>query len=182
MYKLTFSLSQVMTSSSHAASGKHLWESESENSLVLLFESVIYRGIIVVLEKTLESPLQCKEIKPVNPKGNQPWIFIGRTEAEAPILWPPDEKNRLTGKDPEAGKDWRQEKGTTEDEMIGWRHRLNRHEFEQTPGDSEGQGSLVCCIQSWGLQRIGHNLATEEQKSLQCSPPFLVYSSLGFDK
>ena len=79
----------------------------------------------VVLEKTLESPLDCKEIQPVHPKENQPWIFVGRTDAEAPILWPPDTKNWLTGKHPDAGKDWRQEeKGTTEDEMIGWHHRL----------------------------------------------------------
>ena len=87
----------------------------------------------VVLEKTLENPLDCKEIKPVNPKGNQSWIFIGRTdaEAEAPILWPPDVKNCLIGKDPDAGKDWRQEeKGTTEDETVWWHHRLNGHEFE----------------------------------------------------
>ena len=87
---------------------------------------------IVVLEKTLESSLDCKEIKPVNPKGNQSWIFIGRTDAEAeiPILWPPDVKNWLIWKDPDAGKDWRQEeKGTTEDEMVGWHHWLNGHEF-----------------------------------------------------
>ena len=87
-----------------------------------------------MLEKTVESPLDCKEIKPVNPKGNNSWIVIGRTnaKAEAPILWPPDAKNRLTGKDPDAGKDWRQEeKGTTEDEMVGWHHQLNEHEFEQ---------------------------------------------------
>ena len=99
----------------------------------------------VVLEKTLESPLDSK-IKPVNPKENQFWIFTGRSdyEAVAPILWPPDAKNWLTGKDPDAGKDWRQEeKGTTEDEMVGWHHWLNEHEFEQTPGDGEGQGSLV---------------------------------------
>ena len=91
----------------------------------------------MVLEKTLESPLDCKEVKPVHPKGNQSWIFIGRTdaEAEAPILWPPDVKNRLIGKDPDTGKDWRWEKGTTEDEMVGWHHRLNGHEFEQTLGD-----------------------------------------------
>ena len=108
---------------------------------------------IVVLEKTPESPLDCKEIKPVNTKGNQPWIFIGRTDAEtqALILWPPDVKSWLTGKDPDAGKDWRQEKGMTEDEMVGWHHWLNGHEFEQTPGDSEGQGSLACCS-PWGLQ------------------------------
>ena len=102
---------------------------------------------IVMLEKTLESRLDCKEIKPVNPKGNQPWIFIGRTDAEAegPIIWPPESKIWLIGKDPDAGKDWRQEeKGTTEDKMVGWHHWLNGHEFEQAPGDSEGQGSLVC--------------------------------------
>ena len=98
--------------------------------------------------KTLESPLDCKEIQPVHPKGNKSWIFIGRTdaEAEAPILWPPDAKNWLIGKDPDAGKDWRQEeKGTTENEMVGWHHWLNGHGFEQTPEGSEGQGSLACC-------------------------------------
>ena len=91
----------------------------------------------VVLEKTLESPLDCKEIKPVNPKGNQSWIFIGRTdaEAEAPILWQPDVKNWLIWKDPDAGKDWGQErKGMTEHVMVGWHHRLNGREFEQAPG------------------------------------------------
>ena len=91
---------------------------------------------IVVLEKNLESPLDCKEIQPVHPKGNKSWIFTGRTdaEAEAPILWPPDAKNQLIGKDPDAAKDWRQEeKGTIEDEMVGYHHRLNGHEFEWTP-------------------------------------------------
>ena len=109
----------------------------------------------VTLEKTLESPLDCKEIKPVNPKGNQPWIFIGRTdaEAEAPILWPPDAKSQLIGKDPDAGKDWGQEevKRVTENEMVRWHHKLSGHEFEQTPGDSEGQGRLVCCS-PWGFK------------------------------
>ena len=104
--------------------------------------------------RRLESHLDCKEIKPVNPKGNQHWIFIGRAdaepEAEAPILWLPDGKNQHTVKDPDAVKDWRQEeKGMTEDEMVGWCHRLNRHEFEQTLGDSDGQGSLACCS-PWG--------------------------------
>ena len=97
----------------------------------------------VVLEKTLESPLDCKEIQPVHPKGNQFWIFIGWTEAEAEalILWPPNAKNWLTGKDPDAGQDWRQEeKGTTEDEMVGWHHWLDGHEFEQAPGIGDGQG------------------------------------------
>ena len=89
----------------------------------------------MVLEKTLESPLDCKDIKPINPKGDQSWILIGRTDAEAPILWPPDAKNWLIGKDPNAGKVWRQgENGTTEDEMAGWHHRLNGHEFEQALG------------------------------------------------
>ena len=102
----------------------------------------------VVLEKTLESPFDCKEIRPVSIKRNKPWIFIGRTDAETgtPILWPPDAKSRLIGKDPDAGKDWRQEeKGDTEDEMVGRHHQLNGHELEQTPGYSEGQGSLACC-------------------------------------
>ena len=95
----------------------------------------------VVLEKTLESPLDCKEIQPVNPKGNEPWIFIGRTdvEAETPILWPPDAKNWLIWKDPDVGKDWGQEeKGTTEHEMVGWHHQLNGHEFGWTPGVGDG--------------------------------------------
>ena len=102
---------------------------------------------IVVLEKTLERPLDSKEIKPVNPKRNQPWIFIGRIDAEAetPIVWPPDAKSWLIRKDPDAEKDWGQEEMVvTEDEMVGWHHRLSRHEFEQTLGDSEWQGSLKC--------------------------------------
>ena len=102
----------------------------------------------VVQEQTLESPLDGKEIKPVNSTGNRPWIFIGRTDAGAktPILWPLDAKNWLIEKDPGSGKDWRrEEKGTTEDEMVGWHHRLDGHEFEQALGDGEGQGSLVCC-------------------------------------
>ena len=98
-----------------------------------------------MLEKTLESPLDCKEIEPVNPKGNQPWILIGSTDAKAPILWPTDAKSWLIGKGPDAGKDWRlEENGTTEDETVGWHHRLDGHEFEQTLGDSEGQGRLAC--------------------------------------
>ena len=103
----------------------------------------------VVLQKTLESPLDRKAIKSANPKGDQPWIFNGRTdaeaEAEAPVLWPPDAKSWLIGKDPNAEKDWRQEeKGTTEDEMAGWRHQLNEHEFEHAPGVGDGHGSLTC--------------------------------------
>ena len=108
----------------------------------------------VVLKKILDSPLDCKEIKPVNPKGNQSWIFIERTDAEAevPILWPPDVKSWLFRKDPDDGKDWRQEeKGTTEDKMLGWHHWLNRHEFEQAPG--LGEGSLECCS-PWGRSEL----------------------------
>ena len=106
----------------------------------------------VVLEKTLESPLDSKEIQPVHPKGNQSWVFIGRTavEAETPILWPPDTKSWLIGKDPHAGKDWAQEeKGTTEDEMDGWHYWLNGHEFGWILGVGDGQGGLACWG-SWG--------------------------------
>ena len=108
----------------------------------------------VVLEKTLESPLDCKEIQPVNPKRNQSWIYIGRPDAEGetPILWPPDAKDWLTGKDLDVGKDWRQEeKGTTKHEMVGWHHQLNGHGFGWTPGVGDGQGGLVCCS-SWGCK------------------------------
>ena len=108
----------------------------------------------VVLEKTLESPLDSKEIQPVHPKGNQSWLFIGKTDAEAetPILWPPDGKNWLIEKDPNAGKDWRlEEKGITEDKMVGWHHQLDGHEFEQAPGVGEGQRGLVYC-NPWGCK------------------------------
>ena len=108
------------------------------------------------LEKTLESPLDSKEIQPVHPKGDQSWIFTGRTDAEAetPILWSPHAKNGLIGKDPDAGKDWMQEeKGKTEEEMVGWHHQLDRHEFEQALGDGDGQGSLACCS-PWGLKEL----------------------------
>ena len=117
----------------------------------------------VVLEKALESPLDYKEIKLVTPKGNQSWIFIERTDTEASILWPPDAKNWLIGKDPDAGEDWRQEeKETIEDEIVGWHHQLDGHEFEQAPGVSDRQGSLVCCRPpSMGSQRIGHDWETE---------------------
>ena len=107
-----------------------------------------------VLEKTLESPLDCKEIKTINSKGNQSWIFTGRTEAEAPILWLPDAKSWLIGKDPDAGKDWRQEgKGMTEGEMIGRCHWLNGHEFEYALGVDDGQGSPGCCS-PWGCKEL----------------------------
>ena len=101
----------------------------------------------LVLEKTFESSLNCNEIKQVNPKGNQSWIYMARidAEAEAPVLWPPDVMNQLIGKDPDAGEDWRQKKDMTEGEMVGWPHQFNGHEFKQILGDSEGQGSLACC-------------------------------------
>ena len=118
---------------------------------------------IVVLEKTVESPLNCKEIKPVNLKGNQPWIFFGRTDAEAgaPILWPPDANTQLIGKDPDSGKDWRQkEKSATDDEMLGRHHQFNGRELGQIPGDVEGWGNLACCS-PWCQEES--DLATEQQ-------------------
>ena len=124
----------------------------------------------VVLEKTLESPLDCKN-KPVNPKGNQSWILIGRTDAEAetPILWSPDAKNWLIWKDPDAGRDWSQEeKGTTEDEMVEWHHWFSGHKFEQAQGDGDGQGSLVCC--SPRGRRVGHDWVAEQH--------MIVYSNI----
>ena len=121
---------------------------------------------IVVLEKTLESPLDSWKIHPVNSKGNQPWIFIHGTD----WCWSwsfntlaPDMKSQLIGKYLDAGKDWRQEKGTTEDEMVGWDHQINGHEFEQTLGEGEGQRNLACCS-PWGWKRIRHDLATEQQQ------------------
>ena len=110
---------------------------------------------IVMLEKTLERPLDCKEIKPVYPKGNQSWIFTGKTaEAQVPILWPHDTKSRLTGKDPDARKDWGQkEKRVTKDEMVGWHYQLEGHELEQALGVGDGQGSLACCI-PWGCKEL----------------------------
>ena len=120
---------------------------------------------VVVLEKTLESPLDYKEIQPVSAKGNQPWKFIGRTdaEAEAPILWWPDAKRQLIGKDSDAGKDWKQkEKGVVENEMVGWHHQLNGHEFTQTLGDSGEQWSLACCS-LWGCEESD---VTEQQHNI----------------
>ena len=142
-------------------SSSHVWMKELDHKESWALKNWCFWT--VVLEKTLESPLDCKEIKPVNPKRNQPWIFIGRTDAEAedPILWLPDVKSRSTGKDPDAGKDWRQkERGAAEDKMVGWHHRLNGHESEQRARDSEGQGSLVDCS-PWG-HRVGHDLVTQQ--------------------
>ena len=139
----------------------------------------------VVLEKTLESPLGCNEIKSVNPKENQSWIFIGRANAEAPILWPLDAKNWLTGKDPEAGKQWRQEeKRMTEDEIIRWHHQLNAREFEQAPGIGDRLGSLACCsswrhkswtwVNDWNeLQNIVYTFFAFKSSSFSHVLPFL---------
>ena len=136
----------------------------------------------VVLEKTLQSPLDCKEIQPVHSKGDQPWVFFGRNnaKAETPVLWPPHAKSWLIGKDSDAGRDWGQEeKGTTEDEMAGWHHQLDGREFEWTP-DGDGQRGLACC-DSWG-RRVGHDWATElnwtELKVILCSAAYLHVSLL----
>ena len=136
----------------------------------------------VVLEKTPECPLDCKEIKPDNPKGDQSWIFTGRTdaEAEAPILGSPDTESWLTGKDPDAQKDWRQEeKGMTEDEMFWWHHWLNGHEFEQTPGDGEGQGSLVAAVHGVPKSQTGLSNWTTIINVLLRSKSFLNFSTYG---
>ena len=135
----------------------------------MVFPVVVYSWVpknwcfwTVVLEKTLENPLDCKEIQPVHPKGKQSWIFIGRTDAEAetPIVWPPHAKTWLIGKDSDAERDWGQEeKQTTEDEMAGWHHRLDGHEFGWTPGAGDGQGGLACW-NSWG-RRVEHDWVTE---------------------
>ena len=144
-------LSTKPYSQSYDSSSSHVWMWELDHNEGWGLKNWCFR---IVLEKTLENPLDCKEIQPVHLKWNQPWIFIGRTnaKAEAPILWTPDANSQLTGKDPGAGKDWGQEeKGMTEDEMIGWHHRLNGDEFEQAPGDGDGQGGLVWCS-PWGCK------------------------------
>ena len=144
------------SSQSYGLSSSHVWMWELDYKESWMPKN--WRFWTVVLVKTLECPLDCKKIQPVHPKGNKSWIVIGRTdaEAEASIFWPTHAKNWLTGKDPDAGKDQRQEeKGTTEDEMIGWHHRLTGHEFEQALGVGDGQGSLACCS-PWGL-RVRHN-------------------------
>ena len=133
----------------------------------------IFLDCFLNLEKTLESPLDCKEVQPVQSKGDQSWVFLGRTDAKAEtlILWPPHGKSWLIGKDSDAGRDWGQkEKGTTEDEMAGWHHQLDAHEFGWTPGVGDGQGGLVCC-DSWGCG-VRHDWVTELNwtESNQLSP------------
>ena len=134
----------------------------------------------VVLEKTLESPLDCKEIQPVHSEGDQPWDFFGRNDAKAEtwVLWPPHAKSWLIGKDSDAGRNWGQkEKGTTEDEMAGWHHQLDDRKFEWTPGDDEGQGGPVCC-DSWGHKEsdMTEQLNWTELKDHIQSKAFLSYS------
>ena len=142
--------SKGLSSQGYGLSSSHVWMWELDCKESWAVKNWCFWTVL--LEKTLESPLDCKEIQPVHPKGNQSSIFIGRTdiEAEVPILWPPDVKRWLIRKDPYSRKDWRQEaKGTTEDKMVEWHHRLNGYEFEQALGDGEGQGSLACCS-PWG--------------------------------
>ena len=134
-----------LSSLSYGFSSSHVWMWELDYKESLVPKNWCFW--IVELEKTFENPLDYREMQPVHPKGNQSWLFIGRAdaEAEAAILWPPDVKNWLNGKDPDIGKDWRQEKGMTEDEMVGWHHQLDGHEFEQARGIGDGQGDLTCC-------------------------------------
>ena len=142
----------------HVVHNTALIDESMKASLKITTTSILfYTGLYtVVLEKTLESPLDCKDIQPVHSKGDQSWVFIGRTEAEAetPILWPPHAKSWLTGKDSDAGRDWGQEeKETTEDEMAGWHHWLEGREFGWTPGVGDGQGGLACW-DSWGCKEL----------------------------
>ena len=147
-----------LSSQTFGFSSSHVWMWELDYKQSWVQKNLCFWT--VVLEKTLESTLDCKEIQPVRPKGKQSWIFIGRTDPEAPILWPPDEKNWLIWKDPDAGKDWRQEeKGMTEDEITGWHRWLDGHESDWTPEVGDGQGGLVYCG-SWG-RRVRHDWVTE---------------------
>ena len=160
------------SSQSYGFSSSHVWIWELDYKESWASKNWCFWS--VVLEKTLESPLDSKEIKPVHTKGNQSWIFFGRTdvETETLILWPTDAKNWLIGKDPDARKDWRwEEKGTTEDEMIGWHHQDDRHEFEWTLGVGDGQGSLSCCS-PWGRKESD---PTEWLNWIEVANWFMVY-------
>ena len=151
-----------------------MWELDSEESWMLKN----WCFWTVVLEKTLESPLDCKEIQPVHSRGDQSWVFFGRTDAKAetPIVWPLPAKSWLIGKDSDAGRDWGQEeKGMTEDEMAGWHHWLDGHGFEWTPGVGDGQGGLVCC-NSWD-HKVRHDWATELNWMLYFNLSPKLYSS-----
>ena len=146
----------------YSFSSSHIWMRELDHKKGWALKNWCFQ--IAVLGKTFESSFNSKEIIPVNFKGNQSWIFIGRTDAEAPILWLPDGKGGLIGKDPGAGKDWGwEEKGATEDEMVDWHHWLDGHEFELALGDSEGQGSLACCS-PWGHKELNMNWQLNNNK------------------
>ena len=164
------------SSQSYGFSSSHVWMWELRYKESWALKNWCFST--VVLEKTLEHPL---DSQPIHPKGNQFWIFIGRTdvEAETPILWPPDVKSWFIWKDPDVGKDWRQEKGTTEDDMVGWHHQLNGYEFEQAMRDGEGQGSLMCCS-PWGCKELD-TTETEQQyyktdvSWIYCGNHFIIY-------
>ena len=151
------------SSQSYGFSSSHVWMWELDHKGRMPKNGCFWT---VVLGKTFESPLDCKEIKPVNYQGNQSWIFIGRTdaEAEAPKLWAPDAKSWLTGKDPDVGKDWRwEERGTTEDEMVGWHHQFSGHKFEHGRWWRTGKPGM---LQSMGSQRVGHDSVTKQQQKI----------------
>ena len=157
-----------LSSQGYCFSSSHVWMWELDYKENWVLKNWCFWT--VVLEKTLESPLDWKEIQPVHSEGNQSWVFFGRTDAKAatPVLWPPHAKSWLIGKDSDAGRDWGQEeKGTTEDEMAGWHHQLDGHEFEWTPRVGDGQGGLACC-NSWG------------HKSCAPTPVFLPGESQGW--
>ena len=149
-----YSANKGLSSQSYGFSRSHVWMWELDHRENWVLKNSCFWT--AVLKKILESPLDCKEIKPVHLKGNWSWTFIGRTDAKADVLifWLPDVKNWLIGKDPDAGKDWRQEeKGMTEVEVVGCQHRLDGYEFEQAPGVGDGQGSLACC-NPWGCKEL----------------------------
>ena len=151
---------KVLSSQAYGFSSGHVWMWELDYKQTWVPKNWCFWTVL--LEKTLESPLDCKEIQSVHPKGDESWVFIGRTddEAEGPIVWPPHEKSWLIWKDPDARKDWRQEeKGTTVDEMVGWHHQLNGHGFGWSPGVGDGLASLACCG-SW-VRRVRHDWVTE---------------------
>ena len=149
----------------------HIWMSELDCEESWVLKNWCFWT--VVLEKTFESPLDCKEIQPVHSKGDRSWVFFGRTDAKAetPVLWPPHVKSWLIGKDSDARRDWGQEKKrTTKDEMAGWHHWLNGHEFEWTPGFGDGQRGLACC-DSWGCKEsdMTERLNWIERKGYNCN-------------
>ena len=164
-----------LCSQSYGLSSSHVWIWKLDHKEGWVLKNWCFWT--VVLEKTLESPLDFKRIKSVSPKGNQPWIFVGTTDGEAPVVWPPDGKSWLIRKNPDAGKDWRQKKGMTEDEIVGWHHQLNGYEFDQALADGEGQGSLACCMQSMGSQRVVNDWVQQNKWTLWHGEWFLVFFS-----